>query len=340
MVVGGHITTWNKGIASEIASLVNEEDDKVEDSIVEVTRSPSRHSARTHKLNNERKKRQEYLMKLVAKRDNDQTQIRDRAERMRTVRGQRFDRLLETVLSEGDLKCRVSEVVQDYDDEQFFKKVKAYNEWNENVFNRIQTQLDAYLNPTDRLTEQILSGSKSVGFRVPGDTFRPRVGDDDPLKRSLRSTTKEESFRQSFTENDSWPGDKSMNGDARKELARSRPVLEPELWEQLKLQATPYGHFAQVTEHGSCLKTSVKTRGFVPGEEDGVPTAGKRRTRWEHNNLGILAPRALEGEGRIHRTKEGGSSGALTQDHYRFDRGTRVTDTEFPLGKRMFPSKH
>ncbi|CAD7942920.1 unnamed protein product [Amoebophrya sp. A120] len=121
-------------------------------------------------------------------------------------------------------------------------------------------------------------------------------------------------------------------------LARSKPVLEPNLWGQLAIQSTPYGHFAQVCAQGADYK---KDRNFVPDESDNVPAAGKRKTRFTRNDVGILKGEvAKRGESILNKTDVGASNAAPNQDHFTYEKGTRVVDGEFPLGKMMLPHKH
>merc|ERR1719263_439633 len=126
--------------------------------------------------------------------------------------------------------------------------------------------------------------------------------------------------------------------------ARSRPTLEPSLWSQEHLQGTLFGHFAQIAEQGAEFKRSRRggTDIHIPDENDGVEAVGKRNTRaFGRNDLGILkGDTAAQGESSTKKTAWGAASGAPTQDHYTYETGTRVTDIEFPLGKRMFPEFH
>jgi hypothetical protein len=109
------------------------------------------------------------------------------------------------------------------------------------------------------------------------------------------------------------------------------------VWDQLRLQSTPYGHFAQVCEAGQGFRTMVKREGHVLSEHDGVPAAGKRRTRWEKHDLGVLKGDIRhQGEGILNKTSYGASSAAPNQDHYLYETGKRIVDTEFPQGKRMW----
>ena len=78
---------------------------------------------------------------------------------------------------------------------------------------------------------------------------------------------------------------------------------------------------------------------------DGVATAGKRTVRVgpravAHSDPGLLDghDRGSRGEAAQHWTRQGASSGAPAQDHYTYEVGARVTDMEFPLGKKLFPT--
>lgn len=75
-----------------------------------------------------------------------------------------------------------------------------------------------------------------------------------------------------------------------------------------------------------------------PDERDGVPTAGKTKTRFEKNQLGMLTGTiAKHGEAARYRTDFGSGCIAPCQDHYSYERGAGVVSAEFPLGKRAFP---
>ena len=80
----------------------------------------------------------------------------------------------------------------------------------------------------------------------------------------------------------------------------------------------------------------------MPSEVDGVAAAGKRRTRWAHNDVGILQGEvATRGETIANKNDlTGAGSGAPNQDHFTNPRGTKVVDGEFPLGKKIWAHKH
>mmetsp|Transcript_12583 Transcript_12583/g.23724 ORF Transcript_12583/g.23724 Transcript_12583/m.23724 type:complete len:134 (-) Transcript_12583:31-432(-) len=128
--------------------------------------------------------------------------------------------------------------------------------------------------------------------------------------------------------------------------SRSRLTFEPTKWGQLQLQGTVYGRFAQAVEKGPGARMGKKaaTEISAPDESDGVQTAGKRTVRdgsrrVRHHDTGMLRGdgTAVRGESSLRKTWHGVSSGAPDQDHYTFEVGARVTDCEFPLGKRTFP---
>lgn len=349
------IQVWHKALANELLSLTQENDSPDGENgfpspTSQKTAQHDRSRDHSKKTSNEALKRLDYLQKLVAKRDEDQMHIREKRDRNIVLRDLKFESLLDTVLTEDDIKATVAARIRTEEDRLAQKKNRTYQKWNTQVSQSLQNQIDAHLNPCDRRTQDKLTGSKTVGFRLPTDKFRTRLGDVDPMKQEAYDINDEVEFRRSFVnikkmllEDEKWPArDPSYVHHAkyRKPLGRSRPMLEPTWWGQLLLQATPYGHFSQVVETGGCVKTSLKMGDFVPPENDGVPTAGKRRTRWERNNLGILEGGAVRGEASRHFNNLGASSGAPTQDHYQFERGTKVTDNEFPLGKRMVSWKH
>jgi hypothetical protein len=124
----------------------------------------------------------------------------------------------------------------------------------------------------------------------------------------------------------------------------TRPVFEPTGWGQREIQGSMFGHFAQVCEHGPGFKRSVRsgTDAHRPDVSDGVLVAGSRRSRVHGmGDIGTLrGDLASLGESAQHKTMVGSSCGAPGQDHYAFETGSRVTDLEFPLGKKMFKEFH
>lgn len=119
------------------------------------------------------------------------------------------------------------------------------------------------------------------------------------------------------------------------------------MWDQLSLQGTPYGHFAQVCEAGANFRTSVKTGNHAPPEHDGVFAAGKRvfakKSGKIRNDPGILEMEhsiCTRGESIKFKSDVGAGHGVPNQDHFTYEKGEFVTDNEFPLGKKIFNWKH
>jgi len=301
--------------------------------------------------------------KMAEQRKTDQKHLREKAERLKLVREQRFERLLEDLLSQDELKCNVSSMIRHQSMSEFKKHANMYGEWNDKIFGNLQGQVGRHLNPPDRSLKASFQGSKSVDFQLPGQEFRGKVSlKADPAKQQLNKRAEEESFRRTaenvfrasrvhtnpFTR--SSVGFDPLALDPEPELdpdprAMSRPVLDPVEWSQVRLQDTPYGFFAQATEASASgiMKKQLKQGPgvFIPSEKDGVPASGKRRTRFERNNLGVLQGEfAQRGETIQFKQKAGGGSGAPAQDHYLFEKGVRVTDYEFPLGKKIFKHMH
>ncbi|CAE7868832.1 unnamed protein product [Symbiodinium microadriaticum] len=120
----------------------------------------------------------------------------------------------------------------------------------------------------------------------------------------------------------------------------TRPMLHPQLWEQRQHYASSLGRFCQSCERGG-LHHSARRMGtgvhFID-ESDGVPAAGKTKTKYERSKMGQLEGTvAKEGESRGYKRADGHSSGAPCQDHYFYERGNAAVEVEMPLGKRMYP---
>merc|ERR1712190_657354 len=137
------------------------------------------------------------------------------------------------------------------------------------------------MNPPNRFRGQALSGIKSVGFqdRTPIVSVEMR---EDPTWTELTSNAWEDSFNREA--NAVLHGLRSTARlratsmpDSGKGLRppspRSRTVLDPTEWGQLRLQSTPFGRFAQVVEQGPDARMGKKApnRIFPPDESDGVP---------------------------------------------------------------------
>lgn len=286
-------------------------------------------------------KRRDKLAKVQEQRVGDALSIQERVERNKDLREQRFNRLMEEVMGDDPLKQHCAELLRDTEKDEYRRESAMCDAWHAKVFDRIQRQIQKEMNPASRMLAQQQRGKKEVGIREPGDKLVAMYPQDaDPMKADLRKFAKEEHFRRQaerYLAGDSEASVDEILRPGRIRKYTSKPTLEPEYWEQYKLQATPYGHFAQVAEAGQGFRTLVKRGNHAPPEHDGIAAAGKRRTRWEKNDLGILKGEIRHrGEASLQKRDYGASNSAPNQDHYLYETGRRVVDSEFPQGKRMW----
>merc|ERR1712118_375839 len=95
---------------------------------------------------------------------------------------------------------------------------------------------------------------------------------------------------------------------------KTKPTLEPTLWDGGAINGTPYGHFAKVSEAiaDGHPPHSIRRRDIIlPSESDGVPIAGKRKT--ERDALcqwGTTTPMRLERGSPMPSTIRGKRFGA------------------------------
>lgn len=288
------------------------------------------------------------LRKIDDARERHLKEMAEVVERRHERRGERFDRLLENVTGRDNLAYRTALALRERQDHEEKSRRELHQNWEQQVYQPIAKQAYDHMNPPNRAMKQMLHGSKTVGFLLP-ETKKTIVAnvDGDPNRRPVVELAKERAFHQVAN---AVLGQSSSSPDLRMiaghvvPRARSRPSMEPELWGQVRLQGTLFGHFAQIAEQGANFKRTRRggTDVHVPDEHDGVEAVGKRNTRsFGRNDLGILkGDTAARGEASSFKQSWGAASGAPTQDHYTYEQGTRVTDIEFPLGKRMFPAFH
>lgn len=283
-------------------------------------------------------------MKVQEQRKQDLQNLQERVAKAKEMREERFERLVDEVYN-SDLVGGAARKLRKKDLEDYQKSNGLYRKWTENVYSKIQKQLHRHINQNVIRAEQ----PKQVVFQEPDQEPSCSLRlEDDPLKQELRLQSEEDNIKRQLA---ALARSKSLDvRDAANDTgnfpdrARSRPVLEPTDWGQNRLQATGCGHMAQVAETGGESCRTLRRFGhnvFVPDESDLIPAAGKRRTRWAWNDLGILkGDQAHRGQADAFKTPEGQSNGAPMQDHFLFETGTRVTENEFPLGKKMYPHMH
>lgn len=291
--------------------------------------------------------------KADALRQADRKGIREKVEKGKEMREDRFKRLLDSVCSQGGLAMEAAENLRTEDRRQEERRAQLHMEYDEHVNKPVATQAFEQLNPPDRAMLQHSMGSKSVSWKLPDQQFRLRSNVAvDPVRRPIVDNARENAFHQAASSvlghSSSSPVIFRRSAAIDENLvvprALSRPVLEPTEWGQVKLQGTPFGRFAQNCEHGPGFLRIKRggTNAFLPDESDGMPSAGTRTDReFGYGDKGILkGDRCTAGETAEYKSWEGASSGAPAQDHFTYQSGDRITDLEFPLGKKIFPEFH
>lgn len=303
------------------------------------------------RLTPEERKRAEILCKLSkveAQRQIDVKNMIEVVEKRHERRGERFERLLENVTGRDNLAYRTAMALRERQDHEDKRRRELHEHWDSQVYQPIAMQAYEHMNPPSRLIKQMVTGSKTVGFTLPASKKKLVANVDvDPNRKPVIEMAKENAFHQAASavlgKSFSAPDLQMLAGHVLPR-ARSRPTLEPELYSQGRLQGTLFGHFAQMAEQGANFKRSRRggTDIHIHDESDGVAAVGKRKTRaFGHHDLGILkGDTAAQGETSTFKSSWGAASGAPAQDHFTYEQGVRVTDIEFPLGKRMFPEFH
>jgi len=291
--------------------------------------------------------------KVEVVRQADQKFIRERAEKHKTMRDDRFKRLVDAVCDHGGLAMECAENLAAFEQRYQQRRWDLYAQWDEHVSHPLAKQAFDYINPADRVAQQKLNGSKSVSWKLPHE--KPQLKLDvskDPARRQLYDTEAEKNFHEvaETVLGRSRSSPEILRRSAMRDprvagtRALSRPVLEPTDWGQQQLQGTLFGRFAQACEEGPNFIRARRggTNVFVPDETDGIEAAGTRFSRLHgHHDMGILrGDTGSQGETSNFKTHEGSSSGAPAQDHFTFQHSREITDLEFPLGKKVFPEFH
>jgi hypothetical protein len=291
---------------------------------------------------------QSKLSKVEAQRQRDLKDMMEVVERRHERREERFNRLFDNVTGRDNLAFRTAMALRERQAHEDKRRRELHEHWDEHVYAPLAHQVYQHMNPPSRKVKQMMRGSKSVDFEWPDQkkTIYVHV-DGDPNRKPVIEMAKENAFHlaaSSVLGKSSSAPDLHVAAGRVVPNARSRPTLEPATWHQTILQGTMFGHFAQVAEQGAGFKRARRggTDVHVPDESDGVPAVGKRNTRaFGPNDTGILKGNtAAQGESSQHKTLWGAGCGGPAQDHYTYETGSRVTDIEFPLGKKMFPHFH
>lgn len=280
--------------------------------------------------------------------ENVATDVRARVEQARKARDERFDRLLDNMQGHDNSAHHTARIIQEGLVAERQKASKLHAAWEDSVFDPLMAQASRHLNPPDRLAQQRLLGSKSVGFQIPDEQFRLAVREAaDPLKRALTEDARERRFHEAATSilqtSRSAPELRAGAPPGVGRLlprARRRPTLPPTRWGQVHIQGTMAGHFAQVCEHEGPGFRRDRRSGAAANldEADGVPYAGTKvdRQLGRHDKGILRGGDAILGMSAGLKRASGAGSGAPAQDHFSFARGGAAADVEFPLGKRTF----
>lgn len=307
------------------------------------------------KLTQEERRRRELAVKFektATLRDRDQKHITEHIERQHGMREERFKRLLDSVMGRDSLSYQTAMQLREREVHEERRRRQLYAEWDDHVYQPLQSQAFRHMNPPNRARNQSISGFKSVDFSLPDE--RPQLlvpVSCDPARRSVIDAAKENNFHHTASTvlrsasapdlaGSSYASTRHVD-DFAMPPARSRPTLEPMQWSQVALHGSMFTHFTNAAEHGSDFPRKLRGGSgvFIPSETDGVSATGKRTTRLNgHCDVGILRGEvSREGYSSQFKTAHGASSAAPLQDHFSFERGRSVVDLEIPLGKRVFP---
>ena len=204
---------------------------------------------------------------------------------------------------EAEIKAR-----QDLEDEaERNKKVRQYEEWNLNVYGKIQDRVGSKL---DNMTYDELNHRKNAEFQKFLDTtnskgaiFRDIIieSEYDPLepnRRCIKVPTKDlrDPCRRVLDKALDERVDLSRHELDQMRQAKQREILDIEEWATGKIEATPHGFFAKMM---NAKNATANTAGSV--------------------------------------TTNSTFKSNIPFDHYNVSTAKEVTDAEFPKGKRTRP---
>jgi len=286
--------------------------------------------------------------RMLAQRDRDDADVKERAVRSQQIRERKFKEMMEDIRSNDSIRVEAAHIIHQQEMEQQKKRQHMWAEWDREVSQRIELQLQKYMT------------RKDPPQRGPIMYREELHKTDDPVKRCLMDQKAEDNFRR-LADNIIQGGRAMSEGkESLQEMlsqrrlieaevnnrATTRPVLPVEQWGQQELFAGPYGYFAQRCErvdrgepfHSNKRMGADRHR---PDENDGVEAAGKKkektRTHAKYNQMGLLVGDHCQvGEAYRHKQPHGGGSAAPLQDHYVYEKGNDVVENEFPVGKRCF----
>lgn len=129
-------------------------------------------------------------------RKGDQKELRERVERLKQMREQRFERLNDGIFHNDKFVMDAASVLRTKESEDFRRKSSLYNDWSATVYQPISDQLHNHLNPFNRMLRQSLRGTKSVDFDAEKNFQATCPLIKDPLKRNLHAAAEEDFFHR------------------------------------------------------------------------------------------------------------------------------------------------
>lgn len=286
--------------------------------------------------------------RMLAQREKDDVAIKENAARSQQIRDQKFREMMDDIRSNDSIRVEAAHIIHQQEMEEQKKRQDMWSQWDKEVSQRVELQLQKYMTRKDITPRGPLLHREEL--------FRS----DDPMKRGLMEQKAEDNFRR-LADNIIQGGRAMSEGkDSLQEMLRqrqvieeavnqrsvTRPVLPAEQWGQQELFAGPYGYFAQRCERvdrGEPFHSNKRmgANRHQPDETDGMETAGKKREKTraysKYNQMGMLVGDHCQlGQAYRHKQQHGAGSAAPLQDHYFFERGNDVVESEFPVGKRCF----
>eukprot|EP00933_Yihiella_yeosuensis_P054882 TRINITY_DN5346_c1_g2_i1.p1 TRINITY_DN5346_c1_g2~~TRINITY_DN5346_c1_g2_i1.p1 ORF type:complete len:391 (-),score=81.53 TRINITY_DN5346_c1_g2_i1:236-1357(-) len=284
-----------------------------------------------------RKEAQLKMEKLNLLRQQDEVLIKEKAARLQRQMDERCEAKLREILGSEGCKAEAQQIVGSWEERKNKKQQDMYSKWDAEVSQRVEHQVLKFHLPVPPPEPSHFKGRARL------------LKGDDPLKSSLRQQEDEQGFLRAADHILNTPREgnvaelvqrRKLIQESVAQRSNTRPMLPVQMWEQRQHYASSLGYFVQSCERGGphhCARRQG-TEAHRIDESDGVEAAGKTKTRWERNRLGMLTGTvAKEGESAQHKTTHGRSSAAPMQDHYHYEQGNDAVEREMPAHKRLYP---
>ncbi|CAK9060723.1 Protein FAM228B [Durusdinium trenchii] len=246
-----------------------------------------------------------YWAKMEKIQEQSEREVRDRLEAQRVKKEARFQEMYQAILDGKEYTDNIDRMLEFHEEMERRKRVSRYNEWNENVFGRIQKEIASKLakrghseasklrreeyakflettNKKSSLFLDIIIESDYDPFVVNRNAITyDGTKFDDPTKRVLAKHQEELDM---------------IPGQAKAPARASRVTFPVQMWASGKVESTPHGYFSK-------LMSSSKG-----GSSSGNQEADAERAQ-------------------MYKSRSG-------QDHFEFPKSREAIDAEFPRGKR------